>query len=167
MPLVAGHETTHLQPLFQPLLSSLQSLPACLCKKNHDHLSSTAACCCKLLLLLLLLGQLDPKQVSSSASRPLVPQVRASMLTPDGAQPGPQPCSDNMQLSSEPAGTTGDMIFRPWIQRMEALGARFHFGTAVRDFQLDPVSGRVTRVTAASKGGPPQVCLLPKTSNTA
>ena len=52
------------------------------------------------------------------------------------------------------------MIFRPWIRRMEALGARFHFGTAVRDFKLDPVSGRVTHVTAASKGGPTQVFVL-------
>lgn len=51
------------------------------------------------------------------------------------------------------------MIFKPWIQRMEALGARFHFGTAVKDLQLDHVSGRVTHVMAGSKDGAQQVSL--------
>ena len=35
---------------------------------------------------------------------------------------------------------------------MEAKGARFHFGTAVRDFKLD-AAGRVCAVTGASKDG--------------
>ena len=54
------------------------------------------------------------------------------------------------------AGTTAEKIFRPWIQQMEAKGARFHFGTAVQDFKLN-AAGCVTAVTGASKQGSHQV----------
>ncbi|KAK9788284.1 hypothetical protein WJX73_005739 [Symbiochloris irregularis] len=49
-------------------------------------------------------------------------------------------------------GTTGNMIFAPWIDRLEQLGSHFHSGHLVRDVQTD-ATGNITSVSAEVKGG--------------
>lgn len=48
------------------------------------------------------------------------------------------------------AGTTGALIFTPWIEKIESLGGRFRTGHYVRDVLVDS-SGAITSVLADTK----------------
>lgn len=43
-------------------------------------------------------------------------------------------------------GTVGELIFKPWVQRIEALGARLLTGKRVTDLVQCPDTGKITGV---------------------
>ena len=61
----------------------------------------------------------------------------------------------------QPSGTTGAMIFAPWITKLQQAGGRFNAGHFVRDVKVNE-AGCITSVVAETKADGLKVGCFPR-----